>query len=591
MSRQAINRLCPGQSVRSTWLHRGAVALLLVLAAWGFSYQLGAAPLLDDPNEGEYAETAREMVETGDWLSPQLNYVLFLNKPPLTYWLIALSDRLFGVNAFAARVPSALAGIAIVVLVLRLGTVLFDIDTGLLAAFILVTTAGFFLETHQVRPDRPLTAAIAGSLLSLAQLLRAPANDRLRQRWPLIGWQAALAFGVLSKGLIAVVIPACVLLVLLVTERQLQLVFRLLHPRAWWLFAVLVAPWHIVMHLRHPGFLWDYIFEQHVLFFFDRKFPRDSVPVSLGTFWAALALRLFPWTIFVPLSAMTAATAGKRRLGCGERLALTWVASVLLLFSAAPSRMEHYTIPALPACALLLARFFREHARAPRRPMSMALTLHTAAMVAIALAGCLIVPGLIAADPWLAPVQAMPALAARVTAVFLGGFLLAALAALLRRQEWVAPLLVATFVPVIPLLVRGLQLVAHVDSSAALAGLVRARATPEMRVVLETPVEYQNCAGLNFYTGRKLDLLEPPGFAPPAYLTPHMKALFISRDQLAELWRTQPALLVTDPLAFRPRLDGTVPHPYTVVGRDHTRWLITNGRKAAASDRPSDSGR
>src|SRR6266849_5896130 len=112
----------------ATWSQRGAFVLLLVLVVWSFSYRLGAAPLLDDPNEAEYAEVGREMLETGEWISPQLNYVLFLNKPPLSYWLIALSDRGFGVDEFAARVPSALAGMVIVLLVVCLGSTLYDME-------------------------------------------------------------------------------------------------------------------------------------------------------------------------------------------------------------------------------------------------------------------------------------------------------------------------------------------------------------------------------------------------------------------------------------------------------------------------------
>src|SRR2546428_364345 len=100
--------------MRSTWSKRRALVLLLAVAGFACFYRLGAVPLLDDPNEAEYAEVAREMVETGDWISPQLNYALFLNKPPLAYWLIALSDLAVGTNEFAARLPSAVTGVVIV---------------------------------------------------------------------------------------------------------------------------------------------------------------------------------------------------------------------------------------------------------------------------------------------------------------------------------------------------------------------------------------------------------------------------------------------------------------------------------------------
>ncbi|MGH3056119.1 MAG: ArnT family glycosyltransferase, partial [Gaiellaceae bacterium] len=133
--------------------NRWAAVCLLALAACVFTYRLGATRLLDDPNEGEYAEVAREMVETGNWISPQLNYVPFLNKPPLTYWLIGAADLTFGINELSARLPSAVAALIIVGFVVWLGGLLFDTGTGLLAGFILLAMGGFFVESHEARPD------------------------------------------------------------------------------------------------------------------------------------------------------------------------------------------------------------------------------------------------------------------------------------------------------------------------------------------------------------------------------------------------------------------------------------------------------
>jgi hypothetical protein len=109
-----------------------------------------------------------------------------------------------------------------------------------------------------------------------------------------------------------------------------------------------------------------------------------------------------------------------------------------------------------------------------------------------------------------------------------------------------------------------------------MAAVIRRVADAADTSVFEAPVEYQSCAGLNFYLRRKLALVQPREFVPPAYLGPHMNELFISRDQLDELWRDQRVFLVTDPLTFRVQLDGTVPHPFYVVARDYARWAITN---------------
>src|SRR5262249_9742165 len=156
-------------------------------------------------------------------------------KPPLTYWLIGACDVLVGTNELAARLPSAVAAVAIVLLLVWLGAILYDLETGLLAGFVLLAMGGFFVETHEVRPDLPLTASIVGSLLALAVLLReetqtkspspsaspspSPSLDlSSRQRiragagararaGVLIALQISLAIGLLAKGMLAVLIP------------------------------------------------------------------------------------------------------------------------------------------------------------------------------------------------------------------------------------------------------------------------------------------------------------------------------------------------------------------------------------------------
>jgi 4-amino-4-deoxy-L-arabinose transferase-like glycosyltransferase len=589
--------------VPATWLQRGALALLLALAVWSFSYRLGAAPLLDDPNEAEYAEVGREMLETGDWISPQLNYVLFLNKPPLSYWMIALSARVFGVNEFAARLPSALAGLAIVLLLVWLGTTLYDAQTGLLAGAVLAATGGFLLETRTVQPDLLLTAGIVGSLVAFVHLGRAhdaegdpsqnakgksqkskaeptPTFDfclSVPARWPLLGLQVALAIGLLAKGFLAMLIPGLTIAALVALERRVDLLRAMLHPRAWWLVVLLVVPWHVAIGLRHPGFVWDYVVNQHVLFFFDKKWPRDSVPVSLATFWSAFGLRAFPWTIVVPLAVATAVQRAVRRPGAfGDRLVLVWAAVVLVFFSLSPSRMEHYSIPALPAVALLVARLLRGYARSESPAMSWLVTGHIMAFAVVTLLGPVLLPAIVAGQNWLQPVDDFRRLAGTTSALFAGGTCVAAFCALRGRRTVMPLILVATVALEIPLIVRGLVLLAGVDSSAGMAAALRGVAAPGERVVYEAPIEYQNCAGLNFYLQRKLNVLRPVEFVPPTYLVPHVGSLFIGRDELTRLWKTERVFFITDPLTARGHLDGSVPEPFHVVTRDHTRWAVTN---------------
>ena len=564
--------------MRHAWFRRGAGVVLLALAVWACSYRLGAAPLLDDPNEAEYAEVAREMVEGGDWLTPHLNDALFLNKPPLTYWLIGLSTLAFGVNEFAARLPSACAALIVLALLVKLGTQLYDRETGLLAGLVLLATGGFFVESHEVRPDLWLTVGVVGSLVALSRLLREPAQyTTAAARWPLIGWQVALAVGMLAKGLTGILLSGLVAVVMIVVERRFDLVKRLLHPRGWWLFAVLIAPWHVVMSLWHPGFFWDYVVNQHLLFFFDRKLPRDSEPVSLLTFWGAFAFRLFPWTLFAPLAVWGAMRRRRRAHGTGDALLLASVAAVLLFFSAASSRMEHYSIPAIPVAALLIARLFREYGSDEGCIPSGVITATVVALTVLGWCGPFAVPRLVAAQEWLAPMHEFPDLARRVFVIVGVGLTAAAAAALGRRRSWAAVAIAVAFLAAVPSFVQGVVLLARVDSSAGMAKALRVLVEPDERVIYEAPVEYQNCAGFNYYMRRRLDLLRPPGFVAPTYLTAYEGELFISQDDLAQIWDSERVFLVTNPLAPRAKLDGTVPHPFYVVARDTVRWAVTNG--------------
>ncbi len=666
--------------------------VLLVVAAWALCSHLGKVPLLDDPNEGEYAEVAREMVETGEWISPQLNYVLFLNKPPLTYWLVAASYLAFGVNELAARLPIALTALLIVFLVTRLGTRLFDDDTGLLAGLILLTCAGFFLEAHLLRPDLVQVAAMTASFLALAHLcptvegevpgstpspasprergasinpngkqetanrkpktgqclcgkagfpfsvsgflfsiLRATAGrgenrqsqreglrDRFSQRllrtsatgfrsaspsdgphpnplprrtwrgrgeltWlrpsanqlpALVGWQVAIAVGLMSKGMVAVLVPGLVCIVLALAQRDATLLRTLLHPRAWWLLLVLTAPWHVIMSLRHEGFLWDYVVNQHFLFFFDKKWPRDSVPVTLPVFWAAFALRLFPWTLFAPVAVFAATRRAWLRRACNEQLLLAWAGAVLLLFSAAASRMEHYCIPALPPMALLIAKLLRDYGKAA----SYARTVfaHTVGAAVLLLAGVIVVPRLLTEQPWLAAVGDFVPMARTVFIILSSAAAAAAVLAGLGRRNLMAAALSLGFLAIVPYFLDGLTLVAKINSSAPLAAELAPLLTAPVRVVYEAPIEYQNCAGFNFYLGRRLDLLAHPDFVPPPYLAAYVDDLYLSRDDLRTAWPEEKLFVITDPLRERRSVDGAFPAPTHIVGRDYCRLLISN---------------
>jgi hypothetical protein len=131
-----------------------------------------------------------------------------------------------------------------------------------------------------------------------------------------------------------------------------------------------------------------------------------------------------------------------------------------------------------------------------------------------------------------------------------------------------------------PLMQAGLVAIAPINSTASLAAIIRE--TPgaeEATIVFEAPIEYQSCAGLNFYLERRIVLLKPPGFVAPPYLEPHRDQLFLERAELERRWNSEPILFVSDPLAPMNRaLHQIVPDPFFVVARTNNRWLVSNRR-------------
>ena len=363
-------------------------ALALALAASVLvALRVDLPPYFD--NEGRYAEVAREMVVLGDYATPHLDFVLFLNKPPLLYWLTALLFHVIGPSEWA-RLVSVAAGAVTLFATCRLGALLYGEPAGLVAGLALATSLGFVLEARTLRPDMLLTAAV---VVALWCWRRAVAADRRRGRW-LAAMYAALAAGVLTKGLVPLVvfgIPAA-----LVTLRdEGWRGFRRLRPGLGAaVLAAIVLPWHVLAAFRHPGFAWDYVVNQHLLFFLDRKLPHDSSGDPLGFFWAAYAARATPWILLVPLT-LAEAVRGARRAAPGAPratgLVWAWAGGLLFFFSCAPSRLEHYSMPALPAAALLAARLWQRARTAELGPQAWRLLAAAGGVVVVAAAAGLVV--------------------------------------------------------------------------------------------------------------------------------------------------------------------------------------------------------
>jgi hypothetical protein len=320
-----------------------------------------------DDVDAVQAQIARNMLDSGDWVTARLDGVAYLEKSPLKYWLIAISYKIFGVHDWVARLPVSLSAIILCWLAFRMGAWAFSARAGMYAGLSLATCVGLFLFTRFQIPEAALAATIA---LAMWSFLRAIDREEPRPAlWAAI-MAAAIGTGLLLKGLIAAVFPAAAALIFLAITRQIgsRETWRRLHPfRGTLIVLAIAAPWHILATIRNPpyfdftlhsepgqyrGFFWFYFFNEHILRFLNLRYPRDYNTVPRVYFWIFTLLWLFPWSVYFPaifkLSFRPVDRAGRMRLLC-----LCW-AGFLLTFFTFSSTQEYYSLPCYAAFALVI---------------------------------------------------------------------------------------------------------------------------------------------------------------------------------------------------------------------------------------------
>jgi len=283
-------------AVEARTTSRWGAAVLVAVAAMALLAIAVNRPGFFD-NEGRYAEVAREMLLRRDFVTPTMDFTLFLNKPPLVYWIAAAGFSLFGLSEWVRVFPLAIAGLTVIATA-RLGARLWDESTGLLAAALLAVTLGFAQEARVLRPDMLLVLSV---VCALDCWLAAMGDARRRTAW-LVAFYAVLGMGVLAKGLVPVVVAGIPIGLLTLRDHGWRGVARLRPLLGLVVFGAVVLPWHVAVALEHPGFAWDYVVNQHLLFFLDKKFPRDSEGDTLLTFWSVFAARAFPWIVLLPFT-------------------------------------------------------------------------------------------------------------------------------------------------------------------------------------------------------------------------------------------------------------------------------------------------
>ena len=481
-------------------LHRnraaiGALAAGFVLA----SLAVLAIRTLVPPDEGRYAEIAREMFASGDWVTTRLDGIKYFEKPPLQAWMNALTFTLFGVGEWQARLWTGLCGIFGVLLTGFTGTRVFGARAGLYAALVLGSCFYWVLGSQVDSVDMSVSGMMTLSLCALLLAQRADAGPRERRNWMLACW-AGMALATLAKGLIGIVLPGGVLVCYTLVARDWRLWTRLHIVKGLALFLAIAAPWFILVGLRNPEQPHFFFIHEHFERFLLKEHHREA---PCWSFLVLLAAGSMPWLgVLVP----SLVAGARRRAGDAadafrpRLLALVWLVFIVAFFSVSSSKLPGYILPVFPALALLIGSHLEHASR--RQHM-----IDAAALVLIGLALLLAAPfapdfarhdgeGRLYADfaVWI-NASGMLALC--------GGVLALWMARHARRDGHVLALAVAGFLAS-QVLLAGFEPLGQARAGSALLPAMRSALTPATRVYSVGLYEQS----LTFYLGRPVTLVD-----------------------------------------------------------------------------------
>jgi len=337
---------------RPSTVNRQLLTLLLLVFALLWIATLGSRALLH-PDEGRYAEIAREMLASGDWLTPRLNGIKYFEKPALQYWATAGAYTIFGQNEFAARFWCGLTSFLGVLLAYYVGARLYGRAAGLMAAAILGSSLLYFILGHLNTLDIGLAffleVAVAGFMLAQTS----PAGSSSERRWMLVCW-LGIALALLSKGIVALVLPAFTLVLYHLMQREWPAWRRWHLLTGLGITLVVAAPWFVAVSIANPEFPGFFFIHEHFARFLTDVHRRDE---PWWYFGPVLLAGAFPWTAVWLQSIGDSWRATESTAFHTRRFLLAWIVANMLFFSVSHSKLPPYIVPVLPASALLLGDF------------------------------------------------------------------------------------------------------------------------------------------------------------------------------------------------------------------------------------------
>jgi 4-amino-4-deoxy-L-arabinose transferase-like glycosyltransferase len=350
-------------------------SLVILISIWFFTQFVGifSPPLLDDV-DGIHVEAAREMASRHDYVTLYVDGIRYLDKPPLPYWAGALGIRLFGPHDWAVRLTLAITVLILTLYLYSMGRRWFSERAGFYSACAFATAIGPYLFTRFFIPDVivALWMTIAADLI--LRMVESLEKEGGGTRLQAILFGLVCTAAVLTKGLIGIVFPVGLLLLyLLITGRGRYLLK--MHPiLSAGTFLLTVLPWHILAALQNRasgesrGWVWFYFVNEQINRYLNKRIPRDYDKVPLLTFWLLLIVWLMPWGVFLLGAARRWWRIRRPLRHSGPSFLFALWAVLIVVFFTFSTRQEYYTLPAVPALALLVGTYLATwHGAAPVR--------------------------------------------------------------------------------------------------------------------------------------------------------------------------------------------------------------------------------
>jgi 4-amino-4-deoxy-L-arabinose transferase-like glycosyltransferase len=552
--------------------------LYALLAAILYLPALGR-PALWEPDEGRYAEIAREMVVSGDYVTPRDDYELYFEKPPLVYWAEAVTIKIFGVDEFAVRLPAAMFSIGQVVITASLAEAMLGASAGFLAALVLALSPLFFALARFATLDPALAFFLTAALAAFYAASQFESFASVSARRWLITSSAMLALGTLCKGPVALVLGVAIIFIWLASERRVAEIRRM--PLLWSaiVYIAIVAPWFVLIEARNPGFLNFFFIHEHLQRYVSSNEhgwgPWFFIPIVVGGTW--------PWIFFAP-TGWSAMHSDGVRSGSGserQRSAATflgiWFAVIFVFFSIPRSKLGTYILPALPPLAIVagcgLSRLGSIAADSRRRLLASV----AIANLILALAG-IVVLGIV-----LRPINPSLALDGFLVSIAIaaGGVLMYALGREAERARYAIGALALAMLAIVPLTNRAREDAAPWSTYRNLAHIVQPYLAGDCALA-----SYRHyIQSLPFYTGRRETRVLYWGELSEVDPAAAAKSPFIidSDAHLDQIWSSHGCMILIANERDLPTLRKSLKPAPSMVGFEGKKFALYNGAVAPPS--------